>query len=97
MKTTYTGTLFYINNLVEATVKVFIHDIIKYEDENMGHKVTYTGVKSWDIIQGGEEAKAIEIDADVESMDPFHEYLVLHFENGDTATFRNSFVDMFII
>lgn len=97
MKTTYTGTLFYRNNLVDADVKVFVHDVIKYEDEGMGHKIMYTGLKSWDIIQGGEEAKAIEIDADEESMDPLHEYLVLHFENGDTATFRNSFVDMFII
>lgn len=30
-----------------------------------------------------------------EDTDPYKEYLVLTFKNGETSTFRNSFVDMF--
>ena len=53
-------------------------------------KVLYTNIEYWEIISG-EDAAEIEASGLV---DDNHEYLVLHFTDGDTATFRNSYVDM---
>ncbi len=54
------------------------------------------GVSGFDIISG---KMGIEIGAEmicnVGSEDPFNEYLRIYFENGETATYRNSFVDLF--
>lgn len=91
----YSRTMF-IENLSEATVRLYIHDIMKYEDKSHGIKVDYTGVTSWDIIEGDKEAEEIESMTDESGIDDNHEYLVLHFEDGETATFRNSYVDMLI-
>ena len=96
MKRTYTGTTM-ISNLEEATIKLFVFDGCKYKGEFGNEKeIKYTGVTSWDIIEGGEEAKEIEAYTDESGIDEFHEYLVLHFNDGTTVTFRNSHVDMFI-
>lgn len=95
MKTTYTRTLF-VEDLAKAKVTLYLYAGLKYEDESEGNKLVYTGVTSWDIIEGGKEAEEIEADIDANSMDENLEYLVLHFEDGSTATFRNSHVDMFI-
>ena len=87
MKNTYTRTLFIDNEeLQKATVRLYIYDADETE-------VTYTGLTAWDVIEGGEEAAEIESDG---LIDEHHEYLVLHFNNGTQATFRNSHVDMFI-
>lgn len=95
---TYERTLF-IENLANATVKLFIYDGNKYEGNFEGEKeeiyIIYTGLKSWSIIDG-EDAKAIEEETDGNSIDENHEYLVLNFIDGTTSTFRNSHVDMFI-
>lgn len=96
MKRTYTRTMF-IEDLTKATIKLYLHEATKYEaaaDDEI--KVEYTGVKAWDIIEGGEEAAQIESETDASNVDEYHEYLVLHFEDGSQATFRNSHVDMFI-
>ena len=96
MKTTYTRTLF-VKDLAKATVTIYVHDGIKYEDGTADEiKMDYIGVTSWDIIEGGNEAEEIEADTDESGIDENHEYLVLHFEDGETSTFRNSHVDMFI-
>jgi len=97
MKTTYTGTMM-IANLEEAEVKVIMFDGNKYTDSNLGkeREVNYTGLTSWDVISGGEEASELEAQTDAESVDENHEYLVLHFNDGTAATFRNSHCDLFI-
>lgn len=90
---TYTRTMM-IADLEKAEFKVFVYKHCKYNAiENEETEVRYTGVTSWDVIEGGKEAEEIEAAGLVDDM---HEYLVLHFNNGDTATFRNSYVDMFI-
>lgn len=95
MKRTFTRTLF-VEDLTKATFKLYISEYSKYDPDTSGGKieVNYTGVTSWDIIEGGKEAE--EIEANTDCIDDNHEYLVLHFQNGETSTFRNSYVDMFI-
>ena len=94
MKKTYTRTMM-VEDLTKATVELFVTEGLKWEDPEE-IRVEYKGVASWDIISGGTEAEEIEAETDADGIDEYHEYLVLHFENGNTATFRNSHVDMFI-
>ena len=95
MKRTFTRTLF-VEDLTKATFKLYISEYSKYDPDTSGGEIeiNYTGVTSWDIIEGGKEAE--EIEANTDCIDDNHEYLVLHFQNGETSTFRNSYVDMFI-
>lgn len=96
MKRTFTRTTFN-PDLSKAKVTLYVFPECKYRPNNNTEenetKVEYTGLTSWDVIEGGEEAEEIEESGLV---DEFHEYLVLHFNNNTTATFRNSHVDMFI-
>lgn len=106
---TYTGTFTKSNERLQmATVKIIAFEKAKYlingnrvtwneECGEDGKEVTYTGLTAWDIIEGGQEAEAIEAETDGSCIDENHEYLVLHFNNGEQATFRNSHVDMIII
>ena len=97
MKRTYTQTFMMSNEkLRKAVVSIYIFDEMKYEAKDDGVEVQYTGLTAWDIIEGGEEAMVIEAETDASGMDENHEYLVLHFEDGSMATFRNSHVDMCI-
>jgi hypothetical protein len=97
MITTYTQTMMMSNErLQKATIEIEIFVKTKYESEEPNAIAEYKGLTAWDIIEGGEEAKAIEAETDENSADEHHEYLVLHFNNGETATFRNSHVNMFI-
>lgn len=59
-------------------------------------EVRYNDIKCWEIVSG-DDATEIENETDSSCIDDCHEYLVLHFVNGETATFRNSYVDMFAI
>lgn len=92
---TYERTLF-ISNLAEAKVKLYVYENSKYTG-NIGEEkeITYTGLKSWSIVDG-DDAKIIESETDGSCIDENHEYLVLNFVDGTTATFRNSYVDMFL-
>ena len=99
MKRTYTRTLMK-KDLSKVTVTLEIHEGCKYtaekiEDLGESTEIEYKGIKSWSIIEGGEEAKAIEMVYGIE--DEFHEYLIIELLDGTMATFRNSHVDMFLI
>ena len=98
MKRTYTQTFMKSNEkLQKATITVYVYDADKYTGNIKEEKeVKYTGLTAWDIVEGGEEAEEIEAMTDASGVDEHHEYLVLHFNNGTTATFRNSHVDMHI-
>lgn len=80
-----------------AKVEIEIHEEVKYIDlsENFT-RVQYSDVVAFEVIHG-EAAELIEAESDGSCIDEYHEYLVLHFANGETATFRNSHVDMFVI
>ena len=94
---TYHGTLF-VRDLRNATIEVTVYDKPKYEvQDEAGTRINYKGVTSWDIIEGGAEAAEIEAETDGFCIDEYHEYLVLHFEDGTQATFRNSHAVMFIL
>ena len=75
-------------------VTLLITNGVKYETEEEGIRVHYDGVEAFEVVTG-ERAKEIENEGDGSCIDEYHEYLVLHFENGDTSTFRNSHVDLF--
>ena len=94
MKTTYNRTLCRAD-LTKAEVDVLVYEGFKWEDEEY-KRVTYTGLTSWDMVEGGKEAEEIESMTDESGIDEYHEYIVLHFEDGTTATFRNSHVELFI-
>ena len=94
---TYERTLFMDNEeLQKAKARVIVYLGSKYETPEAVAEKEYTGLTRWDIIEGGEEAEAIEAETDESGVDEHHEYLRLHFNDGTTATFRNSHVDFFI-
>ena len=96
MKRTYTRTMM-IENLADVKVRLYLYEGLKYTaDLEEGTELIFDGIKAWSLIEGGEEAAEIEADADSSSIDEHHEYLVLHLLDGQTATFRNSHVDMFL-
>lgn len=100
MKTTFNRTMM-IEDLTKAVVELHIFENCKYTNKSVElieeTVLKYKGVKSFSIIEGGEEAEEIESRIDKSGVDEYHEYLVLHFQNGTTAAFRNSHVNMFLI
>lgn len=95
MITTYIGTLRH-NDLTKCTFEMHMTDICKYNPMSQTVKVdTWKNVTGWQIITE-EDATKLEKDMDEYSIDPCHEYCRLMLENGETATYNNSMVDMFI-
>lgn len=85
--------------LESKTVKLDVYDVCKYtatkEDFEREKVAVYKHVAGFAVVSG-EDAKELEAETDGSCIDDHHEYLVLYFEDGDTATFRNSYVDMFL-
>lgn len=79
-------------------VKVKVYDEVKYSptSEKVA-EVEYDGVKGFDVVSDPATVEEIENCTDANSIDEYHEYLILYFENGETSTFRNSHVDLFRI
>lgn len=73
-------------------VEARVYKGTKYEDKNEPIKVQYD-IKDFKVV-GGDEAERIEAMTDGSGIDENHEYLVLFLMNGETATFRNSHVDL---
>lgn len=83
---------------VTFDAKLDVYDKCKYTMSDFAdhREVTYTDIEHWEVWDG-DDARYLEKDTDGSCIDDYHEYLVLFFENGETATFRNSYVDMFLI
>lgn len=82
-----------------VTVKVKVYNECKYQEKKLESKtktIMYKNVIAFGVISG-DEAKEIEKTTDRDNIDDFHEYMVLYFSDGTILTFRNSYVDLFII
>ena len=81
------------------TVTLDVYDVCKYTaktvEELNEKQIKYSACIGFEVVSG-KEAEVIESETDNSCIDDFHEYLVLYFENGETATFRNSYVDLFM-
>lgn len=86
-----------IGRTFDAEIEVY--DFCKYtataEDFENTKRIIIHNIESWEIVTG-EDAKEIEDHTDGSCIDEYHEYLVLNLVGGETSTFRNSHVDMFI-
>lgn len=70
------------------------YDTCKYFNTEAGHRIEYKDVEAFEVVEG-EAATQLEAEMDAAMIDDFHEYLVLYMANGETATYRNSYVDLF--
>lgn len=78
-----------------AKVEIELHKSVKYFDSSEDlDRISYTDAVAWEVVTG-EAAAKIEAESDGSCIDDFHEYLVITFADGETSTFRNSYVDMF--
>lgn len=66
----------------------------KYFHPEDGERIHYENVEAFEVVHG-EAAAQLEAEMDGAALDDFHEYLVLYFTNGETATYRNSYADLF--
>jgi hypothetical protein len=80
-----------------VTAKVKVYNECKYQKKKLESKtIIYKNVIAFGVISG-DEAKEIEKTTDRDNIDDCHEYMVLYFSDGTISTFRNSYVDLFII
>lgn len=77
-------------------VKVKIYNGVKYEatSEKVA-EVKYNNIRGYEVVTG-DRATEIENMTDEASRDEYNEYLIITLADGETATFCNSQVDMFI-
>lgn len=74
---------------MKVTVKVY--DGIKYESDSKKVAQVNYEIKGYEV----KEIPAYEILKEFDETDEYNEYLILTMTDGETATFRNSRVDLF--
>ena len=75
-------------------INMKLYDKCKYEkDSKVIKDVNLEGIASLEV----KEIPASEIlrETDGSCVDDYNEYLILTYDNGETSTFRNSYVDVF--
>ena len=76
-------------------VKVKVYNGVKYDrNSEKVAEVEYNNIKGYEVVTG-EKATLIGNETAGASRDEYNEYLVITLNTGDTATFRNSYVDLF--
>lgn len=76
--------------MIDAKIKVY--DKCKYDSESQKvAEAEYHNIVKFEVKTISKE----EILKSSDIVDDYDEYLILTFADGDTATFRNSYVDMF--
>jgi len=76
-------------------VEVKIYGDCKYEPTSESRNKAQYLIKAFEVKTI--PAEEILKETDESNLDPYNEYLILYLEDGDTATFRNSFCDMYLI
>lgn len=76
-------------------VEVVIYNTCKYEPTSEVKNRAKYNISGYEVKQISDED--ILQEADESCVDEYREYLILYFPDGDTSTFRNSHVDMFLI
>lgn len=75
---------------------IYLYNRCKYDEgAKIIVRVPYNNISSVEEITG-KRATEIGNETDENSRDPYNEYLVINFENGETSTFCNSHVDYMI-
>ena len=78
-------------------VKVKMYDDVKYSKfSRVAHEVVYHDIRKYEVVCG-DIATLIGFETDENSRDRYNEYLIITLNNGETATFCNSNVDLFQI
>ena len=73
-------------------VKIKVYNGVKYNLENEKvAEVEYNNIRGYEVVT------EIGLETDENSRDEYNEYLIITLEDGETATFCNSHVDMFRI
>ena len=76
-------------------VKLKLYRGLKYDrNSEKVAEVEYNNIKGYEVVTG-EKATLVGSETDEASRDEYNEYLIITLENGETATFCNSHVDMF--
>ena len=77
------------------SVIVKVYNGVKYEAiSKKVAEVKYNNIRGYEVATG-DRATEIGLETDDNSRDEYNEYLIIRLENGETATFCNSHVDMF--
>ena len=76
-------------------VKVKVYSGVKYNANSKEvAEVEYNNIRGYEVVTG-KRATDIGLWTDVNSRDEYNEYLIITLEDGETATFRNSHVDLY--